>query len=100
MLTEIPAQAQNAFGAYGIAAVANDTTVAIRHTRNRAGTAGTPPRISRIDNQPPTNPPAAANTGGTHAYHATSASVMRYAAIRYTVVHPVQREYPTMLKAL
>src|SRR5438552_4232319 len=75
ILSEMPAQAHAAVGAAGIAAVASETTAAVRHTRNRAGMAGTPRAISRLESHPPDKPPSALNSGGIQASHACCRNV-------------------------
>src|SRR3954471_21692489 len=69
-LSEIPAAAQPAPGAPGIAAAASASTDAATHTRKRDDAAAAPRCIRCRDSQPPANPPTPANTGGIQAYQA------------------------------
>src|SRR6516164_4785795 len=75
MLSEMPAAAQAAPGASGMAAVASDTTEAATHTRKRARRADRPRATSHKESQPPETPPTAARTGGIHEYQAAWTSV-------------------------
>src|SRR5690348_764661 len=75
MLREMPAEAHAGVGASGIIAVAIEIAPAARHTRNRAFSAATPRSIRYSESHPPAAPPAAAKTGGIHAYQAAWTSV-------------------------
>src|SRR5579872_50925 len=75
MLSEIPAEAQAGVPAAGTAAESRATAAAAIQTRKRAVTGGMPRSMNRRESHPPAKPPAMANTGGIHAYHADSCRV-------------------------
>src|SRR5580704_11622735 len=69
-LSEIPAHVQAGWGAKGNKAVTSEITAASRHTRNRAGSGGTPRSTNRRESQPPAIPPSSAHRGGIQVYQA------------------------------
>jgi hypothetical protein len=92
MLSEIPAAAQAAVGAAGMAAVTSESRLASRHTRKRPRGGGAPRRMKRSESQPPANPPSMATSGGIQAYQAACATVRWCTSTRYCVVQLVHSE--------